>query len=341
MLSHSTLLIILSLIEVFIIIQLIKVAKSKNFLLDIPNERSSHKSATPKVGGIAIFALLCISAFIYPEYFTTHILSVLAISLIFTIGLIDDLKDLSPYPKFSIIAISSILIIMDGYTINSLGVYFSIDASLGIFAIPFTMFAIIGFTNAVNLIDGLDGLAGSVSLVILLGFLHLGFVHDDSAIIYLSSIMIVGVSIFLLFNLHPAKIFLGDNGALLLGFVIAMIAIKLLDYISPTSVFFLTGIPILDTLFVMVNRIRNKKSPFIADKTHLHHQIFRHTQNGKKTVYILALSQMMFTLMGLSLIDNSDILNLSIFATIYMLFFVMLTSSKNQKEIFNKESTNE
>jgi len=334
MLYHLIPLIILSLIEILLIIQLIKIAKSKNILLDIPNNRSSHKSATPKIGGIAIFTVLCLSVFLYPSFIINHFLSMIAIFIIFITGLLDDLMDWSPKAKFSSIAIASILIIIDGYTINSLGTYFSITTSLGIFAIPFTIFAVVGFTNAVNLIDGLDGLSGGVSLAILLGFLYLGFIHNDTTIIYLSSMIILGISIFLLFNFHPAKIFLGDNGALLVGFIIAMIAIKLLDYISPTSVFFLTGIPILDTLFVMVNRIKNKKSPFVADKTHLHHQIFRHTQDAKKTVYILILSQMMFTLMGLSLIDNSDILNLSIFATIYMLFFVMLTSSKNQKEIF-------
>jgi len=340
MLNPTVVLLILAVLEVFVITQLIKIAKSKNFLLDIPNARSSHKSATPKIGGIAIFTTLCLSTFLYPDFVINNFLSVIAICLIFMIGLIDDLKDLSPYPKFSIIALSSVLIIMNGYTINSLGIYFSVHASLGIFAIPFTIFAVVGFTNAVNLIDGLDGLAGGVSSAILIGFLYLGYLHNDYVILYLSSVLLVGILVFLLFNLHPAKVFLGDNGALVIGFITAMIAIRLLDYISPTSVFFLSGIPILDTLFVMVNRIKNKKSPFIADKTHLHHQILRHTKDGKKTVYILILSQLMFTLIGLSLIDNSDVLNLTIFATIYMLFFVMLTSSKNQKNI-NKDTINE
>jgi len=331
MISSVATIIILSLIEVFLINKLIKISRSKNILLDVPNNRSSHKLATPKIGGIAIFTIFCLSVFVYPSFLFNHFLSMLAITLIFIIGFLDDLLELTPYPKFAVIIVSSILIILDGYTINSLGTYFSVTTSLGILSIPFTIFAVVGFTNALNLIDGLDGLAGSVSLVILLGFIYLGVIHDDTIILYLSSILAIGISIFLLFNLHPAKIFLGDNGALFIGFIIAMVAIKLLDYISPTSVFFLTGIPILDTLFVMVNRIKNKKSPFLADKTHLHHQIFRHTQDGKKTVYILALSQMMFTLIGLSLIDNSDFLNLSIFITIYMLFFIMLTSSKNQK----------
>ena len=331
MINSLAIIITLSLIEIFLIKILIKFARSKNILLDIPNNRSSHKVATPKVGGIAIFSILCLSTFVYPSFLFEHYLSMLAILLIFIVGFFDDLLELTPYPKFAVIIVSSILIILDGYTINSLGTYFSITTSLGILSIPFTIFAVVGFTNALNLIDGLDGLAGSVSLVILVGFIYLGFIHNDATILYLSSILAIGISIFLLFNLHPAKIFLGDNGALFIGFIIAMIAIKLLDYISPTPVFFLTGIPILDTLFVMVNRIKNKKSPFTADKTHLHHQIFRHTQDGKKTVYILALSQIMFTLIGLSLIDNSDFLNLSIFLTIYMLFFIMLTSSENQR----------
>ncbi|MEA1956649.1 MAG: MraY family glycosyltransferase [Campylobacterota bacterium] len=339
MLTNAIFLIILAMVEAIIIIQLIKIAKAKNILLDIPNNRSSHKSATPKIGGIGIFFLFVSSLFLYPQFLLDNYLTVIAIVLIFCMGLLDDLMDLPPYPKFIVMIISSILIINDGYTVNTLGTYFSTEATLGMLSIPFTIFAVVGFTNAINLIDGLDGLSGSISFVILLGFLYLGFIYDDSIIIYFSSVMILGISVFLYFNLNPAKIFLGDNGALLVGFIIALIGIKLLDYISPTSVFFLTGIPILDTLFVMVNRIKNKTSPFVADKTHLHHQIFRHTQDAKKTVFIMCVSQMMFTLIGLSLIDNADFLNLSIFATIYILFFIMLTSSKNQKEIFNKEKS--
>jgi UDP-GlcNAc:undecaprenyl-phosphate GlcNAc-1-phosphate transferase len=330
-------LVLLAILEIGIIKQLINIARAKNILLDIPNARSSHKQATPKVGGIAIFIIFVLSLFICPQFITSYPLTLLAMILVFIVGVLDDFMDLPPYPKFAVMIFSSILIMFDGFIINSLGVYFSLEATLGFLAFPFTVFAVVGFTNAINLIDGLDGLSGSISLVILIGFLYLGFIYSDPMIIFISSVMAMGISIFLLFNFHPAKIFLGDSGALFVGFTIAMIGIKLLDYISPTSVFFLTGIPILDTLFVMVNRIINKKSPFVADKTHLHHQILRHTKDGKKTVFILGLSQAMFTLIGLSLIDNEDLLNLSIFATIYMLFFIMLTSSKNQKEIFNKD----
>jgi UDP-GlcNAc:undecaprenyl-phosphate GlcNAc-1-phosphate transferase len=337
MLENSIILILLAILEASLILQLIKIAKSKQILLDIPNDRSSHKKATPKVGGIAIFIIFILSLFICPQFISSYPLSLLAMVLVFIVGVMDDLMDLPPYPKFAVMIFSSILLMFDGFIINSLGNYFSVEATLGLLAFPFTVFAVVGFTNAINLIDGLDGLSGSISLVILLGFLYLGFVYDDAMIIFVSSVMAMGISIFLLFNFHPAKIFLGDSGALLVGFSIAMVGIKLLEYIGPTSVFFLTGIPILDTLFVMVNRIRHKKSPFVADKTHLHHQILRHTNDGKKTVFILAVSQAMFTLIGLSLIDNEDLLNLSIFATIYMLFFIMLTSSKNQKEIFKKD----
>jgi UDP-GlcNAc:undecaprenyl-phosphate GlcNAc-1-phosphate transferase len=323
----------LGLVEAGIIVLLIKLANKKNILLDIPNGRSSHSTPTPKVGGIAIFIILTFSAFIYPQFLLEHYLSVIAIFLMFIVGFIDDLLDLPPYPKFFAMAVSSVLIISDGYIITSLGTYFSYEATLGYFAIPFTIFAIVGFTNATNLIDGLDGLSGSVSLMILLGFLVLGFKYHDDIIISLSSILILAILVFLYFNWTPAKIFLGDSGALLMGFTIALIAIKLIDYISPTSVFFLTGIPILDTLFVMVNRIKNHKSPFVADRTHLHHHILRHTDSKKRTVKVIALSQAMFTLIGLSLINNADILNLSIFGVIYLLFFVMLTSSKHQQEL--------
>ncbi|MBN2781675.1 MAG: undecaprenyl/decaprenyl-phosphate alpha-N-acetylglucosaminyl 1-phosphate transferase, partial [Campylobacterales bacterium] len=171
---------ILAIGEIFAINMLIKFSKSKNLLLDIPNSRSSHRYAVPKVGGIAIFLLLASSGFlIYPEFLTNHIISVLAIFFVFIIGVIDDLLDLSPYPKFLVMILSSLMVIYDGYTISSLGTYFGVATTLGFLTIPFTVFAIVGFTNAMNLIDGLDGLSGSVSAVILSGFIYIGYIEND------------------------------------------------------------------------------------------------------------------------------------------------------------------
>lgn len=128
-----------------------------------------------------------------------------------------------------------------------------------------------GFTNALNLIDGLDGLAGTISFIILSTFLYIGLAHQDELIVTICSIVLSSLVAFLIFNWNPAKIFMGDSGSLFLGFVISIVATISLKYIHPISVLYLVALPIVDTLIVMVRRIRNGKSHFSPDKTHIHH----------------------------------------------------------------------
>ncbi|KAB7881993.1 hypothetical protein GA417_13805, partial [Poseidonibacter ostreae] len=139
------------------------------------------------------------------------------------------------------------------------------------FVLPFTMFALAGFTNALNLIDGLDGLAGSVSIIILSTFLYIGYINQDQLIIILTSTTITALCAFMLFNWNPASIFMGDSGSLFLGFIISLVAVISIQYIHPITILYLAAIPILDTIVVSIRRIRKGLYPFSPDKTHIHH----------------------------------------------------------------------
>ena len=216
-------------------------------------------------------------------------------------------------------------------------VYFLVfELSLGWFALPFTMFAVVGFTNALNLIDGLDGLAATVSIVILGSFFAVGYMHDDLFMMIISGAFISALLAFLVFNWYPASIFMGDSGSLTLGFVISVLAIKSLAYLPTVSILFIAAIPILDTLVVMVRRKMNGRSMFSADRCHIHH-ILRHffAEDTRKTVLFLGVLQGIYSLTGLHLDRHMDegfllILFLLNIVLIYMFLAAMIKRQKRE-----------
>jgi UDP-GlcNAc:undecaprenyl-phosphate/decaprenyl-phosphate GlcNAc-1-phosphate transferase len=193
-----------------------------------------HKTKIPRGAGVAMFlSIISVQAVFNYDHLITNYMIYAAISLVFIIGVLDDFYDVSPRLKFVFIFFATILVYFHGVHIDSLGNYFGYSITLPLVLIfPFTFFAIAGFTNALNLIDGLDGLAGSVSLVMLIAFLAIGITYNDSLIITLSSSFITVLLAFLVFNWHPAKIFMGDSGSLTLGFVIALLSILSIKYIT-------------------------------------------------------------------------------------------------------------
>ena len=291
-----------------ILIWLIKLYAPQIGLIDIPNKRSTHSSITPRGAGIGfvLSALLLLPIFhmdIVQEYGWTFA----GIVLVFIVGILDDHRDISPRTKFIIIILSTIFLSFDNIIINGLGIFFGISITLGWFALPFTIFAVSGFTNALNLIDGLDGLSATLSIVILGAFAIVGYQNHDIFIFTLSSLFIAALIAFLIFNWHPASIFMGDSGSLTLGFVISVIAIKSLSYLPTISILFLAAIPILDTLIVMIRRKCNGKSIFTPDHCHVHH-IFRYffSENTPRTVLSLVAIQLIYSLIGLQLNRNND-----------------------------------
>ena len=282
---------------------------AKNFgLIDIPNDRSIHINYTPRGAGIAFyFAVMLIIPVYYFDIFLLFLWTFIAMSLIFFMGLWDDVDDTSPKMKFLIIIVSTILLFFDGIVIENLGTFFSIDISLYWLALPFTIFVVSGFTNALNLIDGLDGLASSLSLVILGSFFYIGSVHNDIFIMLFSGVFIAILLAFLFYNWYPASIFMGDSGSLLLGFIISILGIKSLSYIPAVSILYLGAIPILDTLVVMIRRKRAGCSFFSADACHMHHILYElFHSNTQKTVFFLVGFQLLYSLFGLQLDKEID-----------------------------------
>ena len=330
----------------FLFIKLIIKYAQKLGLTDIPNERSSHTKITPRGAGIGFGMAFFVSVLIFDfSLFIENSLVFLAIFLIFLIGILDDHKDASPKAKFYVIFISSILLFISDVYIENLGSYFGYTLPLGYIALPFTMFAIAGFTNALNLIDGLDGLSSSISILILTTFLYIGYINQNDLMVTISLFTIVSLLAFLLFNWNPASIFMGDSGSLFLGFIISTVAVMSLEYIHPIAILYITAIPILDTIVVMLRRIRKGKSPFSPDKTHIHHILLKFfSKKVKKTVLFLILAQGLFSLVGLMLALSSNRLGLGIastvafvsFAGITVLFYMVFTGMKRRQKLIEK-----
>ncbi len=316
-------------------IYIVKSNALKFGLIDIPNGRSSHIEQTPSGAGIGFYLAV---AFVLPVFYLDLILSYAwtstAILLIFMVGVLDDHHDTSPNTKFFIMILSTVLLSFDNILINDLGTFFGMELTMGWVALPFTVFAVVGFTNALNLIDGLDGLAGTISIIILSSFFAVGYLNDDLFMMLVSGAFVAALLAFLVYNWYPASIFMGDSGSLTLGFVIAMLAIKSLEYLPAISILFIAAIPILDTLIVMIRRKGNGHSIFAADRCHLHH-ILRHffAEDTPKTVLFLGVFQAIYSLTGLQLDKNMDEGYLIIlFVLNVVLFYLFLNAMiKRQK----------
>ncbi len=267
-----------------------------------PGKRHVHTHPTPKFGGIAIaFTVFLISLFF--SSINRVIGSYLASSaLMLLLGIIDDIKGTNWKVKllFSIAA-TSIIILGTGEWIKNVGNLFGFgEIHLGMWGIPFTFFAVFGVTNSINLIDGLDGLACGVSSIAFLAFAVFASISGNSTVLYLSLANLGAILGLFRYNYPRARIFMGDSGSLFLGFSLAISAILLTQgqgKINPMVPVVILGIPIFDTVRVLIIRIKNKRHPFKADKTHLHHLMIRSGIPQNRVVKIIwILSSLMTSL---------------------------------------------
>jgi UDP-GlcNAc:undecaprenyl-phosphate GlcNAc-1-phosphate transferase len=268
------------------------------------------KKEMPRSGGITIYlSLIILFLFIFIKYESKEFLSIfLGGTIIFLVGLIDDKFKLPPIIKFMGEIIGAIIPIIYGVKVNFItnpkGGYFYLKE----LSIPFTIFWVTGITNAINLIDGLDGLAsGIVSIVsITLGLVA---ILKGNILVSIVCFAITGIAIgFLVFNFPPAKVYLGDSGALLFGFILGEIgvwgALK-----TTTSVILLVailslGFPILDTFSAILRRIIRKRSIFEADMDHIHYKLLYSGFKEKEVIIILYILTLFFSLLSLLLIKG-------------------------------------
>ena len=249
-------------------------------LVDIPNARKVHEKPIPRIGGAAMaVALFAVSAaFIPKDQFIYSLL--IGSGIIVCFGLADDFLNLGYKIKFvGQIAAALVVIFYGGVKIATLGAILPDSLCLCEWSSALlTLLAIVGITNAINLADGLDGLAAGICLLAFSCIAFLAYQEGSSQVLLMAIAISGAIFGFLRFNTYPASIFMGDSGSQLLGFIGIVLAIKLTQEsftLSPALPLLLFGIPILDTLAVMSQRIAEGRSPFRADKNHLHHKLMR------------------------------------------------------------------
>jgi UDP-GlcNAc:undecaprenyl-phosphate/decaprenyl-phosphate GlcNAc-1-phosphate transferase len=273
-------------------------------LVDYPNARKVHRSPTPRIGGVGVIITSATGIlFLFPE---AEVLSVLASALILgVIGVYDDLCGVNHVWKFLAQIISGILVIVfGGVCLDSLGDVFGIGAiSLWYLSVPVTIFSIMGVINALNMIDGLDGLLATNSMVIFGALGFLSYLNGNYPTLMLTILICGSLLVFLYYNWSPAKIFMGDAGSLFLGFLAACISIKITQgehsVIPPIASLCVLALPIIDTVSVMLRRLFKKKSPFYPDKTHIHHILLNIGFTKKQTVLLIVLLSLFCSLVGI------------------------------------------
>lgn len=261
-------------------------------LIDQPDERKIHKRPKPLVGGIGMIMALSLTSLLF--FPLSHMRGFFSGLIILTIiGFLDDFKEISHNWRFLAQAVAVALIIsLSNTVLYSFGDLISTgDISLGIFAIPLTFFCAIGVINSINMIDGLDGLAGGFSLISFISFAILSYLNHQFDLMYLSLSLIGVVSGFLFYNWPPSKLFMGDAGSLSLGFSLAFLSIAITQTkdsnVPPVAPLLILAVPIVDTVIVMTQRIIKGNSPFVADKTHIHHRLITASKSKKKALYII------------------------------------------------------
>ena len=297
-------------LTLFITPLIIRFAK-KYGCVDKPGKRKLHPTTTPVWGGTAFFIGILPIFFIL--VMSRELVSYLIASFILVIlGAIDDLKHLGWRQKLiGIVFTTSIVIFGGGVQLNNLGFYGSLGKiELGIISIPFTYFCIIGMTNAINLIDGLNGLAGGTSLI---AFLFLGvaaYFSGNYVVVAIAFAFVGALGGFLYYNFPKAKIFMGDAGSLLLGFSLAVVSILLTQdekfHIEPMFPILVLLFPIFDALRVMLLRLFKLKNPFKADKTHLHYLMTRRGVSSVKTVLFFWLLTIMFGIIATLIVNRTS-----------------------------------
>ena len=268
-------------------------------IVDQPNLRKVHIKPVPRMGGIAIYAAFVVGTLALGLYSRQVASLLIGGTLVMLFGFVDDVKGISPKVKLLGQLLASLVLVYGGFSVQFITNPFNGGIiSLGIFAVPVTVLWLTGISNAVNLIDGLDGLSAGVSSIAALCMAAVCLAQGNTLSAALAVILAASALGFLRYNFNPAKTFMGDCGSLFLGFILGAVAILGLSKgATVVSIFIpliIMGIPIFDTFFAIVRRMFLHKPIFEADKGHLHHSLLSLGLSHKQTVLaIYAISLIM------------------------------------------------
>jgi UDP-GlcNAc:undecaprenyl-phosphate GlcNAc-1-phosphate transferase len=318
--------------------------------VDAPNHRKVHTRIMPRLGGLAIFLAFVGAYFIVSPAFNTFnrdaAMGLLLGGLVIVItGALDDRFQLSPKWKLFGQLIAAGIVVAFGLRIDFLNVPFVHAWNLiAWISIPLTVFWIVGVTNAINLIDGLDGLSAGVSGIATATIMVVALMMGESGVtvVLLSAVLLGSIVGFLFYNFHPAKIFMGDSGALFLGFSLATFSIMgfkqatLISFLVPLLIL---GVPLSDTFFAILRRYVNKMPISAPDKSHLHHCLLQLGFSHRKTVLIIYGISAVFGLCAILMSQASLWVAILIVAALFIVLIVGAEAigiiSKSRRPVLN------
>lgn len=289
--------------------------------VDNPNARRINKVPMPTAGGLAIFISFIISTLLFLPGLVKHlnyngtyveyvVPIIIAGGIVIVTGLIDDIKELKPIPKLlGIVVAASIVWMWTGFRFNDFKIPFGgplLHFPLWL-SFLLTVLWIVAITNAVNLIDGLDGLVSGVSIISLttMGLVSYFFLHDSNIFLPLTIFILVAAIVgFLPYNYHPAIIYLGDTGALFIGFMIGVLSLQGLKNSTAVAVvtpMIILGVPITDTVIAIIRRTLSGQKIYEADRMHLHHRLLSMGLTHRGTVLVIYAISFVFSLTSLLL----------------------------------------
>ena len=280
----------------FLMCPLVKSFAYKIGAIDVPKDnRRMHKKPVPRLGGLAIFLgfMVSILLFVRIDHQLRGIL--LGASIIVVLGVVDDMSPLRAYFKFCVQVAAALVAVFHGVVIEILSnpnVFASNPYwELNWLSIPITVLWIVGITNAVNLIDGLDGLACGVSTISAVSMLVIALLVSEGAVALVMASLVGACLGFMPYNRNPAKMFMGDTGSTFLGYILATISIQgLFKYYAIVSFavpFLILGLPMFDTLFAIIRRLAHGQNPMAPDRGHIHHRLIDMGLNQKQAVAAL------------------------------------------------------
>jgi UDP-GlcNAc:undecaprenyl-phosphate/decaprenyl-phosphate GlcNAc-1-phosphate transferase len=316
----------------------------KNNWLDNPDYRKKHRIPTPLIGGISIFfslVLVCLF-FNFPKKIEIIIYSS---SLLVFIGFLDDIYNISAKTRITFQIISVVIMIFfSNLMINNIGPFSSYESiNLGYLSIPLTIFISVGLINSFNFSDGIDGLAGGQAIVTIIILSILLKAENNLYQISFLSIFTSALIVYFLINtsiLPIKKIFLGDAGSTLIGFIISFILIYYsqgpIKIITPFQAFWCVVIPVFDTIWVMISRILSKESPFKPDRKHLHYLLVDNGLSKNYSLVLILLFSFFISLFGILLIDLiGDVYSLVAYLILFLIYLYFVRNIKFIISFFN------
>ncbi len=283
-------------------------------LVDLPGGRKIHEKPIPLSGGLAVYFGISLTLLFFNPYDSMTFILLTGSFFLMVMGLVDDLykargKDFSPWPKLLVQFIIAFFVYYHGFRFFGITNPFEADGFLLFpewISFLFTVLWVMGFINMFNFIDGVDGLAGGISTISSLTLFFVAFLRGETEIL-IPLLALIGASLaFLRFNFYPAKVFLGDMGSMVIGYMLAVISLsgvmKGATMLTIMIALLALGFPVMDLIQVIVRRMREGRPIYKADRGHLHHQLMAIGLTQRQTVSVIYVISILFSLMALVLL---------------------------------------